>query len=176
MALNANVSCANGIELFGIDDVGGGGMSDVFAARTVALFASHIPLGHLHGLQVVVHRVTTIAGGSGGTIFIWLGIKLDPPVSAIGHVVWEPLLILDVPLCRQGVITVSLSGEIALLPPAAIDECDLAEFERAVWIGVLKSPRTASGCSFGSRTTFAIRVCFSGRIPSGGICDSFPIP
>ena len=145
MALNTNIRCANGIELFGIDDVGGGWMGNMLAARTMAFFASDIPLGDLHGFQVVVHRVTTIAGGSGGTIFIWLWIKLDPPISAIRYVVREPLPILDVPLCRQGVIAVSPFGEITLLPPAAIDECNLAEIEGAIWISVLEIAKNRFG-------------------------------
>src|SRR4030088_1467762 len=100
-------------------------MVDVRASGTVAAFAAHIPLRHLLGLNVEVHRVASVASGARGPLHIVRGIERLPPVSALWNKIRFPGLVGDVPLCAFGKIIVANFGEIALLPDAAINERDL---------------------------------------------------
>src|ERR1700747_1425823 len=97
-------------------------MCDVLTAWTVAAFAADVPLRYLLGVDVIVHRVTAIAGWPRRTLHIVGGIIGRPPVCAgVGNVVFHPLLVTDVPLHRQRIVIVADLREIALFPLTAID-------------------------------------------------------
>ena len=80
---------------------GVGFLIHVFAAGSVTLFATDVPLGHFLGGHIVVHRMASIAGGAGGAMHVVLGIVLGPPVGPRFNVVGAPDLVGYVPLGRQ---------------------------------------------------------------------------
>ena len=135
-------------------------MRDVQAAGAVALFAADVPLGDLVGVDVVVDGVAAVAERAGGALHVGVGVEGRPPVGALLDVIGEPAFFCDVPLRGEDEVVVADFGEVALLVAAAVDEGDLVEREGDERVGVVKSPRTASGCSLGERRTLAMRVCF----------------
>src|ERR1700683_4360548 len=101
-------------------------MGNVFAAWTVAAFATDVPLGDLFGVDVVTDRVAAVAGRSGWTLHVVGWIERSPPVcSRVWYVIGSPCFIADVPLSGKWIVVISYFGKVALLPLAAIDKCDL---------------------------------------------------
>src|ERR1700686_2583506 len=121
MALNAGVACGDVIQSGGIDDIRAGGMREMFAAWAVAAFAADIPFGNLFGVDVVSDGVATIAERAGGAAGIVGRVVGDPPIGAIGNVVFAPLMIFDFPLRAEGEVVVADFGEVVLLPKAAVN-------------------------------------------------------
>src|SRR5882757_4200909 len=114
MALNAGVVRGYVIHLSRVEDVGACGMGDVFAAGTVAAFAADIPLRNLLGVNVIVDRVTAIAGWSCRSLHVVRRIEGRPPVgTCICDMILEPLLVVNVPLHRKRIVVVTYLGEIA---------------------------------------------------------------
>src|SRR5258708_6126341 len=111
-------------------------MRDVLAARTVTFLAADIPFRYLSRGEVVVHGVAAVAGGAGGAIGIGFAVVGGPPVRAVGDVIGQPFVMLDVPLRGEWEVVSAALFKVALLPAAAIDEGDLIEGEGAgrVWM------------------------------------------
>src|ERR1700724_972501 len=76
MALDASIVRRNVIHSRRIENVSAHWMLYVLAARPVALFATHVPLCHLFGLDVVVDGVASIAG------------RARRPLHIICRIVW----------------------------------------------------------------------------------------
>jgi hypothetical protein len=153
---NAGVVRRDIIEPPRIDDRRPHWVGDVSATRSVTSFAADIPLCDAFCLDVVIDRVAAVAQGAGRTLHIVVGVKGRPPIGVLRHMGGEPARVRDVPLGRQREIIVAPASEIALLPPAAVCERDIVLRERQQ--GIRLREVIASGCSRGSRTTFAIRV------------------
>lgn len=149
VALNADVVAPHIIQLAGIYDILFGRVFDVFAARSMALFAAHIPLSHLLRLDVVIHRMATVAGWAGWPVEIRRSIKRNPPIGAGFCVVRKPPAFLDVPLCRKWIIIVSTLGKVALFPAASIDERHLIQTESDNRIGMREISKHSLGMLLG---------------------------
>ena len=101
-------------------------MGNVLAAWTVAAFATDVPLGDLFGVAVITDGVAAVAGRSGRTLHVVGWIVRSPPVcSGVWYVIGSPCFIADVPLGGEWIVVISYFGEVALLPLAAIDKCNL---------------------------------------------------
>src|SRR5437016_815797 len=98
MALNANVIGLNRIQPRGIHNVRPRRAPYVVAPRTVAFFATHIPLGRRLGLDIIVNGMTAVAERPGRASRVRLRIKIGPPVGALCDVVGSPDLMAHVPL------------------------------------------------------------------------------
>ena len=136
MALDADIICADKVELLRIYDIGWRSVGYVGAAWAVALFAPDIPLRDLLGVNVIVDGVAAVAGWSGGAIEIRGPVEGDPPVCASFHVIREPLLLRNIPLRGQWEVIVAAFCEVALLETAAIDESDIIDRKGANGIGM----------------------------------------
>jgi len=136
VALDADIVRAYEIEFARVDDVGFGGMRDVRASGSVALFATNVPLGHLLRTHVIVHGMAAVAGGSSGAIKVCRSVERNPPVCTSLDVIREPLLFRHIPLCGQRKVVITTFREITLLESAAVCKCDIVECERAglVWM------------------------------------------
>src|SRR5580692_1873298 len=98
-------------------------MGNVFAAGTVATFATDVPLCDLPGVNVVIDGMATIAGSSCWTLHVVRWIVGRPPICPrIRYVIGAPDLITDVPLCGKRVVIISHPGKVALLPLASVNE------------------------------------------------------
>jgi hypothetical protein len=137
VALHADIVAAHEVQLFGIDDVGLGGVSGVETAGAMAFFAAHVPFGDLVGFDVVADGVATIAGGAGGTVEVGWAVVGNPPVCTCLDMVGKPSLFGDVPLRRKREIIIAALGEISLLVAAAVNEGNLVQVEVANrrWMG-----------------------------------------
>ena len=137
MALHADIGSAHRIEPRRINNVVFCGMFHVGASRAVTFFASHIPLGDLLGLDIVVDGVATIAKRTCGSFKIAVWIMGSPPVCSFLNMVGKPFLLLDVPLRREHIVIVAAACEVALFPTAAIDESNIFQLKGAnrVWMG-----------------------------------------
>src|SRR5580692_9223380 len=101
-------------------------MGNVFAAWTVASFATDVPLGHLFGVDVITDGVAAVAGRSGWTLHVVGWVVRGPPVcSGVWYVIGSPCFIADVPLSGKWIVVISYFRKVALLPLAAIDKRDL---------------------------------------------------
>lgn len=145
VALHADVVGANGVEALRVDDVLRGRPRDVLTARTVTFFAAYVPLGDLTGGEVVVYGVAAVAGGARGSVGVGLAIMRRPPVGTIGDMIGQPFAMLDVPLRGEREVVAAAFLKIALLPAAAIDECDLVECEGADRIRICKVAEHRAG-------------------------------
>src|SRR5258707_12081866 len=125
MALNAGVVGPDVVHSRGIQGVAARGMLHMLASWAVASFAAHIPLRHLFGVDVVIDRVAAIACRTCGPLHIVRRIKWRPPVGSIGHEIWPPNTVGDIPLGRFRKIVVSLFREVTLLPNAPVNQGDL---------------------------------------------------
>lgn len=131
VALDADVVAADEIKRLRIDDVRAGWMGDMFRSGSMALFAPHVPLGHLLCQHVVVDRVAAVAGGARWPLHVGWAVVRNPPVCSGFNVIREPAFLRDVPLRGKGVVIVTPPGEISLLVPASIDEGDIVESKGA---------------------------------------------
>src|ERR1700674_2367907 len=95
------------------------------AARAVALFAADIPFSHCFDRNIIVDGMAAIAERPGSPLEIIRRIERSPPVGGIGHKIPPPHFVRDVPLGWLWKIVVADFGEIALLPAAAVNECDI---------------------------------------------------
>src|SRR5690242_18159720 len=100
-------------------------MRDVLAAGTVATLAAHIPFRNLLSVDVVTNRVAAVTGWTCWTFHVVGRIELRPPVCTWTYEVFTPLVILDLPLDRQGEVIVAQLGEVTLLPNTAVNKCHL---------------------------------------------------
>src|SRR5258708_29510310 len=125
MALNAGVVGADVVHTRGIQGVAARGMLHMLASRAVTAFATYVPLRHLFGVDVVIDRVAAIACRTCGPLHIVRRIKWRPPVGSIGHEIWPPNTVGDIPLGRFRKIVVSLFREVTLLPNAPVNQVDL---------------------------------------------------
>src|SRR5579863_8696092 len=98
MTLDAAIVGLNVVHARGIEDVAARGMLRMFASRAVALFASHVPLRNLFGVNVVSHGMASIASWACGPLHIVRRIQRRPPIGAIGHKIGTPEVMGDVPL------------------------------------------------------------------------------
>src|SRR5260370_24338245 len=122
MALNEGVVGADVVHTRGIQCVSARGMLTMLASRAVAAFATYVPLRHLFGVDVVIDRVAAIACRTCGPLHIVRRIKWRPPVGSIGHEIWPPNTVGDIPLGRFRKIVVSLFREVTLLPTAPVNQ------------------------------------------------------
>src|SRR5258708_34737227 len=100
-------------------------MLHMLAPRPMALFAAHVPLGYLLGMNVVIDGVASIAGRARGPLHIIRRIKRLPPVRPLSHKIWPPELMGNIPLRRLGKIIVASFREVTLLPKAAVNQCNV---------------------------------------------------
>src|SRR5580693_4577278 len=112
MALDASIVCGNIIHSRGIENVSAHWMLYVLAARPVALFAAHVPLCHLFGLDVVVDGVAPVAGRARRALHIVRRIVWFPPVSSLGNEIRPPNSMGNIPLRGLGKVIVSSFREV----------------------------------------------------------------
>src|SRR6185437_3432904 len=93
VALDAGVVGGDGGEARGVHDVVAGGVRDVKAAGSVALFTADVPLGDLMGVDVVVDGVAAVAERAGGALHVGVGVEGGPPVGAFFGVVGKPFFL-----------------------------------------------------------------------------------
>src|SRR6185312_12923876 len=148
VTLNAHVVASHKIKPLRIHNIGRIRMLHVLAASTVTLLAADIPLDHLLGCNVVVHRMASIAQRPGRPFHIAYGIEGNPPICACRDMIRKPALVLDVPLRRQRIEVLAAFREIALLPPAAIDEGDVIQAESSYRIRMSKTTENRLGMNF----------------------------
>src|SRR6185437_11612601 len=94
-------------------------------AGAMALFTADVPFRGRLRLDVVVDRMAAVAQGTGGTLHVIGWIESGPPIGAGSGIIRTPHLMRHVPLRREDVVIVATLGEVALLPDAAVGECDL---------------------------------------------------
>src|SRR5579872_1621155 len=136
VALNADIVLRHCVHVRGVHDISADRMPDMGTARTVTAFAADVPLRRLVRLDVITDRVAAITGRPGGTLHVVVGIQRSPPVAALrGYMVGQPLALADVPLDREGGITVAGTDEVTLLPDAPVDEGHLLQPERCDRVG-----------------------------------------
>src|SRR5262245_1248878 len=102
----------------------------MLAAGTVAPLAADVPLRRPLRLDVVVHRMASVAERPGRTAVVVGGIERHPPVGVRLHEVRAPDAMLHVPLRRQREVIVANLLEVTLLPLRAVDERDVVLRER----------------------------------------------
>lgn len=110
----------------------------MIAARAVAFLTAHVPLRHLLGRDLVVRRVTAVAGWTCRPLHLIRRIELSPPIRARFDVVLPPDLVQNVPLRRVHEVVVADLREVALLPLASVGEDDVILAERDQRIGRLE--------------------------------------
>src|SRR5689334_6266188 len=103
--------------------------------------------------------MAAIAGRAGGTVGVGIAIVRRPPVGAVGNVIGQPAMVLDVPLSGKGKVVAAALLEVALLPSTAVDKRDLVESEGANRVGMREVAEDDIGVHLGSRITLAMRVC-----------------
>ena len=158
VTLDAYVGGLNRIQAGGIRDVLSRRPLDMPATWPVTFLAADIPLSHRFGADVVVDRVAAIAERSGRTSHVIGRIKRSPPVGIGSDLIGAPDLMGNVPLGAQRIVIIASPGEIALLPFAAIHEGNASFVNVTSGSALLRSGMMASGCTRGSRMTFAMRV------------------
>jgi len=129
MALDASIVPSHIVETIWIDDITPSWMRDMQTARPMALLAAYIPLRHMLGLNVIVHRMTPITGRPGRPVKITRAIKRQPPVRSRLRVIRQPSTLLHVPLRRQRIVVVPALRKKSLLPPAPIHKRNIIEPE-----------------------------------------------
>jgi hypothetical protein len=109
-------------------------------ARPVALFTAHVPFCNSFALDVVVHRVATIAKWTGRALHIVAGVVGGPPICSRSDLIGSPNLVGHVPLCAKRIIVIAFFREIALLPLAAVHKRDVVfgEFHQRVRLGEVR--------------------------------------
>src|SRR6266436_9196677 len=122
MALDAGVVGGDVVHARGIQDIAACGMLDVLAPWAVALLATYVPLRYFLGLNVVVHRVATVACRPGWALHVVGRIKRLPPIGALRNEIRLPYVVGHVPLRGLRKIIVADFCKVALLPDAAIDQ------------------------------------------------------
>src|SRR5580704_12124999 len=130
VTLDAGVAGVHVVEAGRVEDGARHRALDMRAAWPVAFLATDIPFAYLLGSNVVVDRMTAVAQRAGRPLEIVGWIKRRPPVGAVADEILLPHLVRDVPLRRLWEIIVADLGEVALLPAAAVDECDIVLGER----------------------------------------------
>src|SRR5271156_5702666 len=120
MALDAGVAGLHVIHPRRTQDIFARWMLHVFAPRPMTLLASHIPLRHPLGVNVVVHRMAAIASRSRRPLHVVRWIKRLPPVRSFGHEIRPPHAMSNVPLRGLRIIIIPNFCEVALLPKAAV--------------------------------------------------------
>ena len=134
VALDAGIAGRDVVHAGGIERVAAGRMLHVLAARAVAALAADVPFGHLFRVNVVIDGVATVAGRPGGPLHVVGRIERLPPIGSFGHEIRAPRMMHDVPLRGLGKIVVADLREVALLPYAAVDECDVTLRELGDWV------------------------------------------
>src|SRR5271163_827898 len=119
MALDAAVARLHVIEARRIKDISSRGMLHMLASRPVAFLASHVPLRHLFLVDVVIHRMASIAGGTGGPLHIVRRVERLPPVCPLGNEIRPPHAMRHIPLRWLRIVIVSAFREVTLLPHTA---------------------------------------------------------
>ena len=107
----------------------------MIAARAVAGFTAHVPLGHVFRGNVIIDRMAPVAERTGRPLHVVGRIEGNPPVGVRRHVIREPAMMGDVPLRLERKIIIAPARKIALLPAAAIDEGDIVLREGEERIG-----------------------------------------
>src|SRR5271154_2613634 len=100
-------------------------MLHMLAPRTMALLASNVPLRYLFRVDVVVHRVASVASRTRGALHVVRGIEWLPPVSALGHEIRSPHAMCNIPLRRLRKVIVSPFREVTLFPKTAVNQRDI---------------------------------------------------
>ena len=106
MALNTDVVCMYEIEPRGIHDIRWHGLVNVLAARSMALFASCVPLRYRVRLDVVIDRVATVACWAGGSFHVIRWVIRHPPVGPVLDKISSPEFMIYVPLCPEREIVI----------------------------------------------------------------------
>ena len=107
MTLNAGVVRVHAVGTRRIEDFRAGRLRRVRRAGTVALLASHVPLGDLLRAHVVFNGVAAIARRSGRPLQIVPGIVRDPPVGVVRDEVPAPEFVRHVPLRSERKVVVA---------------------------------------------------------------------
>src|SRR5215469_5158129 len=142
MALDASVAGFNIVGVRRIEDVGTCWALYMFAAWTMASFATNIPFCDLLGVDVIAYGMAAIACRAGRSLHVVRRIKRHPPVRTLADEILAPFVILYLPLSRQRKIVVSYFCKISLLPKAAVNEGDLIQTEF----------RYGVACKFGNKS------------------------
>jgi hypothetical protein len=107
MALDTGIARSNIVHLCWIENIVPRWMGNVLAAGAMAPVAADVPFRDLLGVEVVVNGVAAIASWPCRPLHVVRKIKGCPPVGAcIGDVIFEPLLIADVPLRGERVVVI----------------------------------------------------------------------
>src|SRR6202041_2168458 len=100
-------------------------MLHMLAARPVAFLASHVPLRHLFRVDVVIHRMASIAGGTRWSLHIVRRVERLPPVCAFRHEIGPPHAMRHVPLRGLRIVVVAPFREVSLLPHTPVNQRDV---------------------------------------------------
>src|SRR4029077_5250612 len=100
-------------------------MLRVLAPRAMTLLTTDVPLRHLLGVNVVIHRMAAITGRTGGPLHIVWRIEWHPPVGAVGDEIGAPNFVGHIPLRCLWEIIGAFFCEGTLLPKAAINQRNL---------------------------------------------------
>src|ERR1700722_17876951 len=105
-------------------------------ARTVTPLATDIPLSEGLRVDVVIHGMTAVAERPCRSLKIVRRIERRPPIAGVGDEIAAPGLMEDVPLHRKREVIVADLLEVALLPPAAVNEGNVVLGEAKNRIGL----------------------------------------
>jgi len=134
VALDTGVVGLHIVKLGRIDDIRAAPVLYVIAAGAVAFLAANVPLRDFLGVDIVIDRVAPIAERPGWPLHVVAGVERRPPVCTVLDEVRPPELMGDVPLRGKHKIVIANLFEIALLPLAAVGQCDFVFSESQQWI------------------------------------------
>src|SRR5580704_10777145 len=145
MARNASIVPAHVVHSSRIQNVVLRVMLHMFASRPVAALTAHVPFGYHLVVDVVVHRMAPVAGGTSGSLHVVGRIEGLPPISPRRNEVRTPDAVCYVPLSPFGKIIVPRLREISLLPQAAVYQRHVVfrEFHERVGLRHVRNNRVA---------------------------------
>src|SRR5215469_15141575 len=106
----------------GVENVDSCWMLCVLTAWPVASFAAYIPFRNLLGVDVIPHRMASVACRTSWPLHVVGRIILGPPVRARADEVLAPLVILGLPLAGQREVVVPHFRKVSLFPKTTVDE------------------------------------------------------
>src|ERR1043166_2173360 len=134
MALNTRVIGLHVSKPRWVHNITARGMGGVIAAGAVASFTTDVPFGDSLRLNVVVHRMTAVAGRPHRAFHVIRRIQRGPPIRTVGHEIRAPYMIGDIPLCGLWEIIVTNFCDVSLLPQTSVYQRDviLREFHKGI--------------------------------------------
>jgi hypothetical protein len=122
------------VEVRGVENVITNRLFAMRLTRPVTSLATDIPLSDGLRVDVVIYGMTAVAERPSGALEIVRRIEGRPPVASIRYEIAAPSLMENVPLDWEREIIVTDFLEVALLPPAAVNESDIVLGKTKDWI------------------------------------------